>query len=176
MTSPEVHAEAWMQAMHDSVAEVVSVALGVENGAPSARRAPLPPGLAGAYLPVFSALGAVQIGVIADAGGCQRLARALLGLSEEEPDLEPSEVRDAVCEIANLVAGGIKRRVPASAGLELGLPLFIEGSVSPADHIEVLACDIELAPMRALTVLYRDARAPGARSPTSPQPPRSRRG
>ena len=57
-----------------------------------------------------------------------------------EPDEEVSDadIADAVGELVNIVAGGVKQRMQdAAGGLRLGLPVFIHGYVQPTQQLEV---------------------------------------
>jgi len=67
----------------------------------------------------------VQIGIAADDRGCQSLAKLLLGADEELTD---SDVSDAMGEIANIIGGGVKKRLAGEfGGMRLGLPVVLMG-------------------------------------------------
>jgi CheY-specific phosphatase CheX len=73
--------------------------------------------------------GGWNLGLLGTNESCKSLARALLGMEPEE-DLGKEELADALGEIVNMVAGVVKRKLPAgeSQELHLGLPLFIAGT------------------------------------------------
>jgi hypothetical protein len=90
----------------------------------------------GAYVPVLAASGSLQIGVVADEASCISLARSLLQMSPADDALSPADVADAIGEIANMVAGLAKAAMSSRIGLvALGLPMVINGSVTPRDSI-----------------------------------------
>jgi hypothetical protein len=89
---------------------------------------PLPPtGLAGAYIPLVAPTAATEIGLVCGAGSRGAIARAMLGMSDEEELAEDDEV-SCLCEVVNIVAGLIKRAAPAEGeAFALGLPFYVEG-------------------------------------------------
>jgi hypothetical protein len=92
-------------------------------------RAPLPEALCGVYIPLIGDGLALQFGVLAERNVCVQLAKALLGMSEEEPLDSDEDVFDAVGEIANLIAGGVKVRLAGQLNVNLGIPLALRGKV-----------------------------------------------
>jgi hypothetical protein len=99
----------------------------------------------GAYIGLVAPQGAFQVGIAADDAGCQLLARSLLSMPESDPPLADAELADAVCEIANIVAGGFKGRVREQAGpLTLGLPVFFHGPAQATEHTGVLVSVVGL--------------------------------
>lgn len=92
----------------------------------------------GAYLALVAPAGALQIGIASDDGGCQALAKGLMGMGEAEPSLAAPEMADAFCEIVNIVAGGFKGRIREKVGtLTMGLPVFFHGPAQPTEHTAV---------------------------------------
>ncbi len=118
-------------------AEVAATALAL----PEVSRAQLPAALPpyhGAYLALVSPQGALQIGLAADEGGCQALAKGLLGMGPADPPLADAEMADAFCEIVNIIAGGFKSRVRERMGsLTMGLPVFFHGPAQQTGHTAV---------------------------------------
>ena len=83
----------------------------------------------GAYVPILSGDHSLHVGVVSNEAGCHVLTRALLGMEPDE-DVSSDDVRDAVGEIANMVAGGVKTKIVALGGeAQLGLPIFIRGHI-----------------------------------------------
>ena len=72
--------------------------------------------------------GGWNLAVMANKPGCEELTRALFAM---EPDEKPAmeDMADAIGEIANVAAGVMKSsRAKAGQAVQLGLPLFLEGS------------------------------------------------
>jgi hypothetical protein len=106
---------ACLTALSESLAEVAATVLGglrvdthAEQAGPAAPH--------GAYLALVAQGEPIQLGLLADPGGCQLLARTLLGMDPDDEELPTSDVSDAMCEIINIVAGGVKRRVSPGVG------------------------------------------------------------
>lgn len=67
---------------------------------------------------------AMQIGLTADGAGRELLTRSLLGFSPEDAVSE-QDVADALAEVANILAGGVKTRLNDQyPALKLGLPIW----------------------------------------------------
>jgi hypothetical protein len=89
----------------------------------------LPEGLCGVYIPLIGEGLALQLGVLAERGVCRQLAKSLLGMGEGEALESDDDVFDAVGEIANLIAGGVKVRLAGQLNVNLGIPLALTGRV-----------------------------------------------
>ncbi|HXK19960.1 MAG TPA: chemotaxis protein CheX [Polyangiaceae bacterium] len=98
----------------------------------------------GAYLGLVADDEPIQVGLLVEPAGCQVLSKALLGMEPGDEDLPPSDVSDAMCEIVNIVVGGLKRRVAERLRITLGLPLFVAGHPLPNQGQEVSARGIQL--------------------------------
>ena len=72
--------------------------------------------------------GGWNLAVMANKVGCEDLTRALFAMeADEKPEME--DMADAIGEIANVAAGVLKAsRAKAGQAVQLGLPLFLEGS------------------------------------------------
>jgi hypothetical protein len=122
----------WVDAALDATTEVASQALGFEAVVPSGQ-----PGAAfdspyGAYVPLTSGEDVLQLGLVAERAGCETISRALLCMAPDDAFSAESDIADAVGEIANMVAGGVKKRMDDRVpGILLGLPLFVSGGVEP---------------------------------------------
>lgn len=134
-----LEAGAWLDAVTAAASEFTATTLDFPLGATVGLRA-LPLELTGCYVALVGKNHSVQVGLASDPLGCQDLARALFGTDEDLPD---SEVNDALGEIANIIAGGVKSRCSeAHAGLSLGLPMAMEGHVRPSDRQTFAHCDV----------------------------------
>lgn len=140
----------WLRIIAESASEVAAVALGFDRCEIRSQGSAVPDGVVGAYLPLGTSEQPMQVGFLSDPAGCQTLAKAFLGMAPEDEDLGASDLSDAISELANVVAGGIKRRVPGGVDLKLGLPLFVKGSVQANDHLAILTAELALGPVIAI--------------------------
>ena len=127
-----MHLTEWMSLAADSAAEIAAGALGMGSVRwqhPSG--ASLPPDLYGVYIPMLTDGGAVQLGLLGRRDVCAQLAKSLLGMGPDEALESDSDVFDAVGEVTNMVAGGVKVRAAARLDVKLGLPLALSGSIFP---------------------------------------------
>jgi len=137
MSVPALLAE-WLGAARASASEVGTTALGcsqVEDApeSPASKQR----ALFGAYVPLTADDYQLQVGVVAEWAACEALARALFGHEPGWAFEAESDVCDALGEIANMVAGGIKTRMNARVpGLSTGLPLCVSGQVEPRVGVE----------------------------------------
>jgi hypothetical protein len=54
-------------------------------------------------------------------------------LAAEEPDLSEQEIREVVCELANMICGSVLSRVESSATFRLGSPRIVASKSDPTD-------------------------------------------
>ena len=148
--------------LESAFGEIARTALGIAEVVRQGEVGDSYPHLQGAYLPLTSPQGAIQIGIASDEGGCQAFARGLLSMTEADGPLAPAEMADAFCEIANIVAGAFKRRIADRAGaMTLGLPVFFHGPPQASEHTAVEAVMLRAgATAAALLLVY--PRAPHA--------------
>ena len=114
--------------------------------------------LAGAYIPLSGdagAAGAITVGLLAGETGCRALAGALLGVGDRAT-LSASDVADAVSEIVNMLAGGIKSRMLSRMPpIFLGLPMFLHGWIEPGERIEVAAQSVRIGRIDTVVLVLR---------------------
>lgn len=112
----------------------------------------------GAYVPVLSGDHSLHIGVASSEHGCRVLTRALLGMEPDEV-VSPEDVHDAVGEIANMVAGGVKNKVVAlGIDAQLGLPIFIHGHIAQTSVSQTLVSAITLDGITVSVTVVKTAR------------------
>jgi len=112
--------------------------------------------LSGAYIALVGDNLNLQVGLTSSAGGCQTLAKALLGMEPDDDDLPESDVADAVGEIVNMIGGGAKRIMSeGDSSLKLGLPLFINGRILETDHLEAAASAVRIGTTDARLLVLR---------------------
>lgn len=145
----------WLAAAQDALREVGATALGCADmssyaASPSSLASSV--GLGGAYVQVMSEREVVVVGLCAAAPALAALSGALLGCAGA--DVSPADVTDAVGEVANMLAGGVKRRLsPARPGLQLGLPMFIRGHLEPRERQALRVVEVRLSPDIAVVVV-----------------------
>lgn len=157
-------------ALTEAASEVAATVLGgmpfaVVAGA-NAETASEPAPAHGAYVGLVAREEPIQVGLLAEPAGCQLLAKALLGMDAADEDLPSSDVSDAMCEIINIVAGGLKRRVAGSLSVTLGLPIFVAGPPLPNQQQEIVAQELQLGSVavRLLILTQKEHSAPLSRS------------
>jgi hypothetical protein len=96
---------------------------------------------------------ALHVGVLAAPADCDELAKRLLGKRGEA--LGEQCVRGAMCELAYLLAGAVRRRLLGSGEVAVGLPCFLEGRVQAHPGWQVQSSDVALDGIRATLVCIK---------------------
>lgn len=150
----------WMAAMIEATCESATQMLSIESKADTAElnegAVSVPDGVLGSFISLVSEADTVQTGFLSNKEGLAILAKAMLGMTPEE-EISDSDRTDAVSEIINVVAGGVKRRLnEITGGMKLGLPMFIEGKVAHGESQEVITAKLVLGSVPVyLTVLRK---------------------
>jgi CheY-specific phosphatase CheX len=131
----------WRDAIHSTATELCRIALGFGGAATTAASLADASAMVGAHIPLVGKP-SYELAFVTSRTGCAELASALLG-GMDVSDLPPSAITDAICELVNMLAGGVKRRLTGS-DLELGLPVFVSGSVEPSDRLSTAAFKLRL--------------------------------
>jgi CheY-specific phosphatase CheX len=123
----------WRDAIQSSAAELARIALSI-TAPTTADLAALSDtaSLVGAHIPLVGRP-SYELWFVASRKACADLATAVLG-GMDVSTMPASVTNDAMCELINMLAGGVKRRLVGS-DLELGLPVFVNGCVEPSDRI-----------------------------------------
>jgi CheY-specific phosphatase CheX len=155
MTDSRFTTQQWRDAVRGAASEISRYALGFD-GATVAEPAPEPAAatasMIGAHIPLVGSQ-SFEISLVATRESCQALAGAVLGMGTEA-ELAAAIVADAIGEIANQLAGGVKRRLASNGGdLELGLPVFVNGSVEPTGRQSVTALPTKFGAIAAMVVI-----------------------
>ncbi len=130
---PRLLLDVWIDAATRAVQEWIPMAIGAEQ----VRCAPLDPDLTvafdkGGYIQILTDHETVQMGIGGSHSDCVRLTKQLIGLEDDDADPSDDDIRDALGELANIVAGRMKTFVTEKAGatnVRLGLPFFVEGAL-----------------------------------------------
>lgn len=107
--------------------------------------------LIGAHIPMIGGGQAFDLALVASAEGCRALARAILYMAPDAP-LRDAEFADPVGEIVNMLAGGVKRRIPG-LDLTLGLPLFVHGYIEPTDRLMVTTYPVRFVAIETMVLI-----------------------
>jgi hypothetical protein len=145
----------WLSAMVSSAEELATSTLGldgiteIESGFPSDK------GFPGSYVALVGDDFNFEYGVAGSWESCATLGRALLFMEPDE-ELTDDDMADAINEVINIVAGGVKRRMTEiDPGLKLGLPAFFNGTLHPTSHQEAAGSKIEIAGAEVYLLAFR---------------------
>jgi hypothetical protein len=147
--------DVWLKATVDAASEFASTTLDAPLQSPDVS-GELPPDLTGCFVALVGDEGSFQIGLASDVAGCQTLARTLFASDEDLPE---SDVSDALGEVANIVAGGVKKRMATvQQPLSLGLPIVMEGHIRITERQQIAQLDVRLGqiPVRLLIVSHKE--------------------
>ncbi len=152
-----VKKSAWQKAIADSLQEVAVTLLGFEGSSVLGYEKMIPENVTGAHVAMVSLRDSLNIGIFSDEAGCQTLARALLAMESSE-DIGTEDMRDAMGEIINIIAGGVKRRmVEDEPTIKVGLPVFLSGMMCPLRNVDSSIVNVTLGPVSARLFLILDA-------------------
>jgi hypothetical protein len=153
----------WLRALRDSALDVITTSLGREDGDISAMFGTAPHDVAGSYMPLVSPRCSLYVGWTAGEHDRGALARAFLGMGEDE-SLAVADVEDAMGELVNILGGGVKRRMLSHVpGLSVGLPFFAGGRMRLLGGVDGLAARVRCGASESHIVFYAaDNVNPGA--------------
>jgi hypothetical protein len=144
----------WVAAMADASSELAQ-SLGIDRVEVLGWHNVPPTGMAGAYIPLLAEDQTLQLALLASPAGCADLSRLLLGMEPDE-EVSDADVADAVGELVNIVAGGVKQRMQdVAGGLRLGLPVFIHGYVQPTQQLEISLASARIGDVEAHLMALR---------------------
>ncbi len=144
----------WMDALVSATNELATTSLGFEEG--SVNEEPDCEFAAGSCIALVGEEGSLQMGLGASQENAMKLGRALFGMEPDEEDLSEQDLGDALGEIVNVVAGGVKTRMSEHAvSMQLGLPLLLHGRVDAPSGAEVLSVAMRWDSIEARLLLMR---------------------
>jgi CheY-specific phosphatase CheX len=141
----------WLKATIDAAREFTSTTLDAAL-VPGEQGADISRDLTGCFVALIGDERSLQIGLASNAAGCQILAQALF--ASDEP-LSDEDVTDALGEIANVIAGGVKKRMATfQLPLAIGLPIVMDGHLRLSERQQMIAADVRLGqvPVRLLII------------------------
>jgi hypothetical protein len=144
--SAVISAQDWLRALESGFEELARASFGVDRIEIGERHDRPAAGMAGAYLGLIAEKGSVQIGLAATMPACRDFARRLFQM-EPADEVGDADVADAVCEIVNMLAGCVQRRVRSRVEVQLGLPSFFHGPVQPTERLGVAVSDVRAGPL-----------------------------
>jgi hypothetical protein len=103
---------------------------------------------------------ALHVGVVATPADCRVLAGRLLG--KGGANLSRLEVKGAMCELAYLLAGGVRRRLSSSGTITVGHPSLLEGRLEPWPGWLVRTTEVEVDGTQASLIALTQADAANA--------------
>lgn len=142
-------------ALVEATDELAITSLGYEGAKVIDSTGDLPIGMSGSHIALIGDAESAQVGIVATEECCGVLARTLLGM-EPGDELPECDMADAIAEIINIIAGGVKSRmVQVDPSVKLGLPVFIQGRIMATPQQERIVSIIQLGPVEArLVVLH----------------------
>jgi CheY-specific phosphatase CheX len=147
MSAPS--AASWIAALCESVVHVMTTSLAAPV---TVGEAAAPPRHPGAFVPISAGEASAQIGIVGDDRSLRALAAALLGVPPAE--VASDDVADALGEIANMVAGGVKTRMLGQvAPVTLGLPVFVHGWIDAGERLTAIYRPLRIADITAHVAL-----------------------
>ena len=134
----------WKSAFIESVQELGATFLGGAEVVVLDHKQAMPEDLLGSFVQIVCPEGPVLLGITGPEGSCLSLAKLMLGMAPED-ELAEADAFDAMGELINIAAGGIKMRLAAKLGsIELGLPMFLSGRLRAVGHIEVELTEVTI--------------------------------
>jgi hypothetical protein len=166
--APEPLCEALFRALIDAGSDLAQLAPELSGCRTLAYRYSLPPGLIGAYVPVFGLASGFHVGVLADVCSCDMLTGAL---NRARDPGEPG-VRPALSAFAHELGLSVVRRVAPDLQLTVGPALFVDGLVRRTRRARLRAADVAFGSINATLALVslealRDTDWPGRNSGSS---------
>lgn len=149
----------WQQAAVEVASEIGVSVLAFGGTTPPERIAGIGNERRGAYVPILSGDNSLHVGIVSDESGCVSLTRALLGMAPDE-DVSPEDVRDAVGEIANMIAGGVKTKVTEKGvSAQIGLPIFIQGHIECGGSTQTIVSQLTFDDVDVCITVVRSGRS-----------------
>jgi CheY-specific phosphatase CheX len=153
MTATRFTPQQWRDAVRGAATEIARYALSFDGASVAEpESAAATAAMIGAHIPLVGSE-SFELSLVATRESCHALAGAVLCMTSGAT-LSAAEVADAIGEIANQLAGGVKRRLASNGGdLELGLPVFVNGSVEPTGRQSVIALPTKFGPIATMVVI-----------------------
>ncbi len=149
--------ETWLKVMEESLNEFSTGMLGLEEGKILSIDDQLPESMTGAHVAMVSLQDSINIGLISSEEGCAELSRTFMAMEPDE-ELEEADVQDALGEIVNIVAGGVKTRlVEKDPSIKIGLPVFFKGTLAAKSQVSSYVLEIMIGHIHAKLFIIIDS-------------------
>lgn len=146
----------WRDALIAAANELATTSLGYAEGEILSTSATLPRIPLGSFVALTGERTSVQIGLAGSQGHCMLLARAMFCMAPEDEDLGDEDLADALGEMVNVLAGGVKIRLTGRVEtLNIGLPIVVHGAIDVTKIAEVDVTLIRWETVEALVFLLR---------------------
>jgi len=134
----------WLEATVASATELAKTSLGFTTSRVVGKWDKLPNDMAGSWVALVGQGAAVQVGIASSLDGCYALARAFLRMGDGD-EIAEDDVVDALGEMANVIAGGVKRRMAKlDSSTRLGLPIVVRGRVELGDRLAPAVAEVTM--------------------------------
>ena len=156
--SPDLSMSWWIDRVVEAAREVAELSLGGASFEMLSRTQGLPSWLEGSTIALVGDRCSTQIGLWSNDAGCKRLAGLMLGMGPDE-ELEDDGVTDAICELANVLAGVVKTKIAANLpGFQLGMPMYFRGALNVANGTEAGSAEAQVSDVRLHLIVLKSQR------------------
>jgi CheY-specific phosphatase CheX len=139
----------WLEATVASATELAKTSMGFTTSRVVGKWDELPEDMAGSWVALVGQGVGVQVGIASSLDGCYGLARAFLRLGDGD-EIADDDVVDALGEMANVIAGGVKRRMAKlDPSTRLGLPIVVRGRVELGDRLAPAVAEVNMGKITA---------------------------
>lgn len=141
MIDTKLSVDDWATATSEATQETAETMLAFEKVEVVNEKVEWPEKLSGSYIPLVSEEYKLQIGLVSDTDGCNKLTEQLLGMEPQSKE----DVADSIGEIMNMIAGVVKNKVNDKVeGLKIGFPIFVIGNIHTSENMERAVIDIKM--------------------------------
>ena len=117
----------WMAALISATDELATTSLGFDEGTVVSTSSNFPEIAPDDYVSLIGIKEPLSIGLVTTREDSFALARALFAMTPEEDDPSEEDLTDALGEITNVLAGGVKSRI-LDESMIIGVPTVLSGT------------------------------------------------
>lgn len=153
--------DGWLDLAISGTDETVQMCLMGKDFAVVDRRLGAPKFSAGTMLPLVTHAMTMYVCLFTTEEGCEALAKGLLGMEEDDEDeISHEEIRDAVGEIVNILAGVMQTKLgDIYPGIELALPCFLNGKVVHEPTENAAVAEVKIGELNAELLVFGNSKA-----------------
>ncbi len=135
----------WLNAVVDTADDIAKRYLDLKGVDEVSRRYDAPIASTQSLLALVGDSSSVQIGIGAPQDEFLDVVRALIGAEPDDDDLSSADIADALGEMANMLAGGVKvRMAKEDPSIRISLPLVIVGGIVQGTRINIAVAEVEM--------------------------------